>query len=279
MKIKEVCALTGLTERTVRFYVEKGLCTPRVTMQNGRQFREYTAADVDALRTVATLRRMCFSLEEIARMQQHPQQIPAVLDEYRARIAEEAEVRAEILAMDADALARCASVTQLAQQMRAAADRRKLPPTDVMPDFGKLDGDGPHHPDAELQGFWARADAKVQRGQRILWIVAGLNVLLELLVWILGASNFFRFLVAVALSAALAMGKRWARVLFLIGAGVSALAMLYVLAVAIPSELTGAVRTAAAVASGAIIAYDAANFVVLLKSPAVAAYLEDRESA
>ena len=35
MKIKEVCVLTGLTERTVRFYVEKGLCTPRVTMQNG----------------------------------------------------------------------------------------------------------------------------------------------------------------------------------------------------------------------------------------------------
>ena len=279
MKIKEVCVLTGLTERTVRFYVEKGLCAPRVTMQNGRQFREYTAADVDALRTVATLRRMCFSLEEIARMQQHPQEIPAVLDEYRARITEEAEVRAEILAMDADALARCASVTQLAQQMRAAADRRKLPPTDVMPDFGKLDGDGPHHPDAELQGFWARADAKVQRGQRILWIVAGLNVLLELLTWILGTSNGFRFLVAVAFSAALAMGRRWARVLFLIGAGVSALAMLYVLAVAIPSELTGAVRTAAAVASGAIIAYDAANFVVLLKSPAVAAYLEDRESA
>ena len=279
MKIKEVCALTGLTERTVRFYVEKELCTPRVTMQNGKQFREYTAADVDTLRTIATLRRMLFSLEEIARMQQHPQEIPAVLDDYRARIAEEAEVRAEILAMDADALAHCASVTQLAQQMRAAADRRKLPPTDVMPDFGKLDGDGPHHPDAEMQEFWARADAKVQRGQRILWVVAGLNVLLELLVWILGTSNGFRFLVAAAFSAALAMGKRWARVLFLIGAGLGTMMGLYTLMAVIPSELTGAVRTAAAVASGAVIAYDVANFVVLLKSPAVAAFFEDRESA
>ena len=29
MKIKEVCGRTGLTERTVRFYVEKGLAFPR----------------------------------------------------------------------------------------------------------------------------------------------------------------------------------------------------------------------------------------------------------
>ena len=28
MKMKQVCQLTGLTERTIRFYVEKELCAP-----------------------------------------------------------------------------------------------------------------------------------------------------------------------------------------------------------------------------------------------------------
>ena len=67
MKMKEVCALTGLTERTIRFYAEKGLAVPKMHRQNGRDYSDYSAADVDALRTVATLRRMLFSVDEISR--------------------------------------------------------------------------------------------------------------------------------------------------------------------------------------------------------------------
>ena len=48
------------------------------------------------------------------------------------------------------ALARCKSVTQLAQQMRTAADRHRLPATDALPDFGKPDTDDPLNPEAAL---------------------------------------------------------------------------------------------------------------------------------
>ena len=48
---------------------------------------------------------------------------------------------------------------------------------------------------------------------------------------------------------------------------------------AVGEEPTGAARTATAAVAGVRIANDLANFFVLLKSPAVAAYLEDRESA
>lgn len=279
MKIKEVCGLTGLSERTVRFYVEKGLCTPATTEQNGKQFRDYSTADVDTLRTVATLRRMLFSLEEIAQMQRHPGEIPAVLAEYRARIAEEAELRAEVLAMDPETLARCASVTQLARQMRAAADRHRLPATDAMPDFGKLDADGPHNPEAELQAFRARAAAKIRRGQRIVWVLAALNVLLELATWIWGGSNAFRFLVAIAFSAALATGKRWARILFLVGAGLAVLMSVYVLLTVLPeAALTAAARGGLIAVLVLLLGYDAAVFGVLCKSPSAAAYFEDAAS-
>ena len=35
MKMKEVCTRTGLTERAVRYYISKGLCTPDTAEKRG----------------------------------------------------------------------------------------------------------------------------------------------------------------------------------------------------------------------------------------------------
>ena len=56
MKLKEVCESTGLSRKTIRLYEEKGLLVPQMERRNGRDYREYTQADVDALREIATLR-------------------------------------------------------------------------------------------------------------------------------------------------------------------------------------------------------------------------------
>ena len=68
MKIKEVCAQTGLTERAVRFYVQEKLVAPQAQRRGGRTWLDFSPADVDRLRAIATLRKAGFTLEEIRSM-------------------------------------------------------------------------------------------------------------------------------------------------------------------------------------------------------------------
>ena len=57
MKIKQVCELTGLTDRAIRYYIEEGLVSPAYTENYmGRRAYDFTDEDVAALNHVATLR-------------------------------------------------------------------------------------------------------------------------------------------------------------------------------------------------------------------------------
>lgn len=68
MKINEVEQLVGITKKNIRFYEAEGLLTPRRNSENG--YREYSEADVEALRRIKLLRKLGFPLEEIRQMQQ-----------------------------------------------------------------------------------------------------------------------------------------------------------------------------------------------------------------
>ncbi len=89
MRIKEAAELSGLTEKAIRLYEEKGLICPAVTEINGRKFRDYSDADVSLLKTIAGLRRSFFSLEQIAAMQESPERIPEVFSQYRSELKEQ----------------------------------------------------------------------------------------------------------------------------------------------------------------------------------------------
>ena len=56
MRINEACKRTGLSERAIRFYVEKGLLTPKSQVINGRTTTEYSETDIEILREIAALR-------------------------------------------------------------------------------------------------------------------------------------------------------------------------------------------------------------------------------
>lgn len=68
MKMKEVCAQTGLTERAVRFYVQEKLVVPLTQRRGGRTWLDFSPADVDRLKAISTLRKAGFTLEEIRAM-------------------------------------------------------------------------------------------------------------------------------------------------------------------------------------------------------------------
>ena len=84
MKIKEVCEKTLLTERTVRFYMQKGLICPKNEWVNGRYYTDFSDEDVDILKSIAFLRQMTFSIEEILKMINEPALISQIVKNKRA---------------------------------------------------------------------------------------------------------------------------------------------------------------------------------------------------
>ena len=66
MKINEVESLVGVTKKNIRFYEEQGLLSPRRNSANG--YRDYGAAEVDALRRIKLMRKLGVPIPEIHQM-------------------------------------------------------------------------------------------------------------------------------------------------------------------------------------------------------------------
>ena len=89
MKIKEVCERTGLTDRTIRFYVEKGLLRVEENRINGRINREYSEEDVELLKDISKLRKAQFSIQDILDMQSSEKDINQIVSKHCEKIEEE----------------------------------------------------------------------------------------------------------------------------------------------------------------------------------------------
>ncbi len=80
-KMKDVCERTGLTEKTVRLYVKKGLITPQTEEGIHRTSYHFSEEDIRRLKDIAVLRRAGFSISEIDQLQKHPEHLPAMIEE------------------------------------------------------------------------------------------------------------------------------------------------------------------------------------------------------
>lgn len=89
MKMKEICARSGLTERAVRLYCERGLVHPEKHWERGREYLEFSDHNLRELTVVSELRRAEFTLEEIALMLEKPETCGDVLAGWRGRVAEQ----------------------------------------------------------------------------------------------------------------------------------------------------------------------------------------------
>lgn len=66
MRIKEVEAKVGITQKNIRFYEKEGLLNPSRQRENG--YRTFSDEDVARLQRIKLLRKLDVSLEDIARM-------------------------------------------------------------------------------------------------------------------------------------------------------------------------------------------------------------------
>lgn len=140
MKTKAACEATGLTRKTLLFYEEKGLFSPHKTRSNGRDYRDYTQEDIMRLKNIATLRRAWFTIDEIKRMEDTPEDIACIFAAYHAWLRSQKRELNKLLAVaDMMELSGVTSMEQLIAGMEAAAANLPLPEMDIHPHFRYLD--------------------------------------------------------------------------------------------------------------------------------------------
>ena len=107
MKIKAVCEATGLTDRTVRYYIEEGLIAPSYTENYlGRRSYEYEESHVQQLKDISVLRKFGFSVAEIRQMLQSPESIIPLTRKLRqqkeAAVSREQELLRALSSLDTE---------------------------------------------------------------------------------------------------------------------------------------------------------------------------------
>lgn len=189
MKIKEVSQITGLTEKTIRFYENKGLIQPEQTKINGRVFRNYTDHDIEQLNLVASLRKLDFSISDIIDMRDNPERIPDILKSYQEKAAADLEFKTKVLERLKQVNYRSvSSIRDLGEYLKEIAGDRPLPATDVELQFYRIDGLTREEMDREVQGYHERLfmerKRKIRRESTSLYIISVvLTLITGLLTW------------------------------------------------------------------------------------------------
>ena len=140
MKIAEVCERTGLTKRTVRFYIEKGLISPETESRNGRELREFSEEDIKLLKAVSALRRLNISVEDIGLLIDGGVKADELIRKYRSdsrsELLKNEQIYDLLSSLDADSGDDIYSIAAKAEKI---SEGQKLPERDIEPDFSCLE--------------------------------------------------------------------------------------------------------------------------------------------
>lgn len=123
MRIKAVCELTGLTDRTIRYYIEQELIAPHYTENYlGRKSFDFSVSDVEELQNISVLRKFDFSVEEIRQLLMSPESSQFVIPAVKNRTAQAVTDTARHLqALNSVEYDRVYTVANLAQALSEAS--------------------------------------------------------------------------------------------------------------------------------------------------------------
>ncbi|MEE1281035.1 MAG: MerR family transcriptional regulator [Acutalibacteraceae bacterium] len=86
MKIKAVCEITGLTDRTIRYYITENLISPSYTENYlGRKTFNFSENDVKELNDISVLRKFGFSIVEIREIILYPDKSTNIIQSIKSR--------------------------------------------------------------------------------------------------------------------------------------------------------------------------------------------------
>ena len=157
MKIRKVCEKTSLSERTIRFYIEKGLISPSSYELNDRTYYDYEDKDLREIEQIATLRKIGFSISSLLAMKNDPQQIDDTVEMHRNAMEENAKQQADALnALRKTVEKRYSSLEELTETLTKDASGMELPKFDVWSNFAQFDEETREERENAYQDFLHR---------------------------------------------------------------------------------------------------------------------------
>lgn len=128
MKIKDVEKLTGLSQRSIRLYEEKGLINPSRDEEN--RYRSYTDDDLEKLKLIRVLRYFDFSIEEIVTLfeESDPSEITNAL-------SQKAEQYADVVDDSESKAKECKELAKKIEKARKKNDETHSPESDVLDEY------------------------------------------------------------------------------------------------------------------------------------------------
>lgn len=95
-KMKDACQETGLTEKTIRFYIKENLVSPQI--EPGIHYRAYrfSESDIAQLKTISALRKADFSITQIKTMLTNPEEIPTMLAQKEIELKQKLDEMSEV---------------------------------------------------------------------------------------------------------------------------------------------------------------------------------------
>ena len=133
MKMKEVLAQTGLTDRAVRLYIDNGLIAPDIEENySGRKNIEFSQTDIDRLKNIALLRKIGFSIPDIKEISQGGENTKSIIEAFIKQKQENIESDTLILEQIKNiSLDSKITMESLCLQLSSAAENKQVPKEDL----------------------------------------------------------------------------------------------------------------------------------------------------
>lgn len=133
MKMKEVLAQTGLTDRAVRLYIDNGLIAPDIEENySGRKNIEFSQTDIDRLKNIALLRKIGFSIPDIKEISQGGENTKTIIEAFIQQKQENIESDTLILEQIKNiSLDSKITMESLCLQLSFAAENKQVPKEDL----------------------------------------------------------------------------------------------------------------------------------------------------
>ncbi|MBQ3498373.1 MAG: MerR family transcriptional regulator [Clostridia bacterium] len=133
MKMKEVLAQTGLTDRAVRLYIDNGLIAPDIEENySGRKNIEFSQSDIDRLKNIALLRKIGFSIPDIKEISQGGENTKSIIEAFiqqkRENIESDTLVLEQLKNIPLDTKI---TMESLCLQLSSAAENKQVPKEDL----------------------------------------------------------------------------------------------------------------------------------------------------
>lgn len=97
-KMKQVCQMTGLSEKAIRIYMDQKLITPQTEEGIHRNAYFFSESDVERLKDILALRNAGFSIAEIKQMLENPEMLSMLIEEKKELL--EGEILQKIALQD-----------------------------------------------------------------------------------------------------------------------------------------------------------------------------------